>query len=220
MAVYQFSNVAPPTTLDGNINSTVTTLDVVSGSSYPGVPFKIRIGNEVIAVGAKAAETFSSLVRGEDATANVAHTDTDPVEHVVTAEDIMPRYDAAADEYIMVKDLRIATTTPLTLGGASDSQLRFTEGTNDLRIETGNNANSFTRRILFATSDHASAHDILFYDGDGALTTFVWDESADQWVFQRNVSFNNNAKLIDIEDPTAANHVGDRGYNDARYVLV
>ncbi len=82
------SNTAVATELDGAITDVATTLDVNSATGYPDPPFPIRIGAEAIVVGAKSGLTFSSLDRGYDGTANVAHSDDDPVTHVAIAEDL------------------------------------------------------------------------------------------------------------------------------------
>jgi len=85
---YNYSNLALATTLNGDITDAATSLVVVSAAGYPVVPFKIRIDTEIIVVGAKSGVTFSSLERGHEGTPQSAHSDTDEVRHVVTAEDI------------------------------------------------------------------------------------------------------------------------------------
>ncbi len=111
MAVYNFTNLAPPTELNGGITSGASSLVVDDATGYPAVPFKIRINAEVITVAAKSGTTFSSLGRGDDGTTGAAHSDTDQVEHVVTAEDIMPRWDASTQNYVMAADLEMNGTT-------------------------------------------------------------------------------------------------------------
>jgi len=86
--VYNFSNSALATTLNGDITDTATSLVVVSATGYPDVPFKIKIDTEIIVVGAKTGVTFSSLERGHEDSVATAHSNTDEVIHVVTAEDI------------------------------------------------------------------------------------------------------------------------------------
>lgn len=76
------------TTLAGGITAGATTLAVTSATGSPAVPFRIKIGGEIIVVGAKAGTTFSSLTRGAEGTAAAAHADGDPVEHVLTAEQL------------------------------------------------------------------------------------------------------------------------------------
>ena len=353
MAIYNFTNVAAPTLLDGGITDVAVTLDVVSSTGYPAVPFKIRIDAEVIAVGAKASNTFSSLTREVDGTTKVAHSDQTQVEHVVTAEDIMPRFDAVTGDYAFgtghlvvgtsgsgtgwiwapqglfsIKDwdeddrflirgdgdisftkdggstvsflwdetddqwefntdvVIVGAATDLSLdggditsieditmggtlgfsgpgsdigdavnavdniyvtnirdesgtlrwdvsgsllaagalvgelgigmGATGDAQLYFLEGADDWYIQTGSNVDAYTTRLRFNTADHAAAHDIIFYDGDGTTVTSQWDESDDQWEFAKDVSIVGVLGGT-ITDPAAANHVGDRGYNDLRY---
>jgi hypothetical protein len=93
MADRNYSNTAVSTTLDGAINSAVTSLVVADATGYPAVPFAIRIDaglatEEVILVGAKSSTTFSSLTRGYDGTSAAAHTSGAAVEHVLVAADL------------------------------------------------------------------------------------------------------------------------------------
>lgn len=87
MTIRNFSNIAADTTLDGAITDSATTLDVVSATGFPAVPFTIKINDEVILVGAVATNTFSSLVRGLDGTTAAAHSNGDVVNHVGIAQD-------------------------------------------------------------------------------------------------------------------------------------
>ena len=85
---YNYSNSALATTLNGDITDTATSLVVVSAAGYPDVPFKIKIDTEIIVVNTKVGVTFSGLERGHEGSPNVAHSNTDEVIHVVTAEDV------------------------------------------------------------------------------------------------------------------------------------
>ena len=279
MATYQFSNVSPATSLNGGITDSASSLVVNDETGYPAVPFKIRINAEVVTVAAKSGTTFSSLVRGDDVTTAVAHSDGDQVEHVVTAEDIMPRYDASADNYIMQKPLNMnaaaildassvqagsykpqgaggqnvleddtgaqriiietnaadgdiffkaknGTTTTMVwdetdsqwefvqdveiradlnvqtgnlrveqetfFGATGDSQVRWYEGATAWVFALGNNANVFIDRIKFNTTDDAGGADIIFFAEDGSTVTLDWDESQDEWRVYKNLDMNAN----------------------------
>jgi len=85
---YNYSNSALATTLNGDITDTATSLVVVSATGYPAAPFKIKIDTEIIVVNTKVGVTFSGLERGHEGSPNVAHSNTDEVIHVVTAEDV------------------------------------------------------------------------------------------------------------------------------------
>lgn len=85
---YNYSNTALATTLNGDVAYGATSLTVVSGNGYPAEMFKIRIDTEIIVVGTRTGNVFSSLERGHEGSPQSAHSDTDEVRHVVTAEDI------------------------------------------------------------------------------------------------------------------------------------
>lgn len=79
----QFSNIGQ-STLDGSINDSVTSLDVVSASAFPSDGnFRIIIGSEILLVTAVSTNTFT-VVRGQEGTAAASHTDGDAVTLVLT----------------------------------------------------------------------------------------------------------------------------------------
>ena len=82
----QISNL-PASTLDGGINDSVTTLDVVSAASFPssGV-FWINVENEIMKVTGVASNTFT-VVRGESGgTAAASHSNGAAVTGVLAAQ--------------------------------------------------------------------------------------------------------------------------------------
>ncbi len=84
-----FLNVAnnADSTLLGGIDSVVTSLvvDPGDGADFPAAPFVISIDGEIIYVGAKAADTFSTLTRGYESTTPTAHGNKAVVENRWTA---------------------------------------------------------------------------------------------------------------------------------------
>jgi len=70
----QIKNFAK-STLAAGITATDTSLTVATGEStkFPDAPFRIIIDNEIIEVGAKSGDTFSSLTRGVEGTTAAAH---------------------------------------------------------------------------------------------------------------------------------------------------
>jgi hypothetical protein len=70
----QIKNFAK-STLAAGISSTDTSLTVATGegAKFPDPPFRIIIDNEIIEVGAKSGDTFSSLIRGVEGTTAAAH---------------------------------------------------------------------------------------------------------------------------------------------------
>jgi len=92
MVARKFSNIAVSTTLSSGITAGATTLTVVSATGWPAAPFILVIepdlaNEELILVGAKSGEVFSSLTRGFGGTSGVAHNAADVIKHVTVAED-------------------------------------------------------------------------------------------------------------------------------------
>jgi len=75
------------TTLAENIDNTVTSFTVVDVSPFPDPPFMVTVGDEIMEVRAKDAETntFSDVVRGAEGTTPAAHNQGDSVENRHTA---------------------------------------------------------------------------------------------------------------------------------------
>jgi len=79
----QFQNNAF-SALDGGITDVATTADVDDGSVFPSVGnFRILIDDEIILVTARSSDTLT-IVRGQEGTTNVAHSDDAKVTHVLT----------------------------------------------------------------------------------------------------------------------------------------
>ena len=70
----QIKNFAK-STLAAGITATDTSLSVATGegAKFPDAPFRIIIDSEIIEVGAKSGDTFSSLIRGVEGTTAAAH---------------------------------------------------------------------------------------------------------------------------------------------------
>src|SRR5947209_1743930 len=70
----------PRTTLSAGINAVVTSLAVSSATGFPSSPdFVVKVGSELILVGAVAGTTYSSLTRGYDGTTAASHSSGDSV---------------------------------------------------------------------------------------------------------------------------------------------
>lgn len=89
---YNYSNIAVPTTLSGNINNSVTSATVGSTSGWPSstpyiVAFDFATANEeLVKVTANAAGTLT-IQRGFGGTSAVSHSSGAPVRHVWNAQD-------------------------------------------------------------------------------------------------------------------------------------
>ncbi len=76
----------PTTTLSGSITSVDTSLTVVDPTELPATgDYRIRIGTELILVGARSGDVLSSLTRGIEGTSAAAHAGGANVDLVLTA---------------------------------------------------------------------------------------------------------------------------------------
>lgn len=73
------------TLLDGSINDSVTSLDVIDATELPDEEFRIRIDDEIMLVTGVTSNTLS-VTRGVENTTPAAHTDGAAVQHILTAE--------------------------------------------------------------------------------------------------------------------------------------
>jgi hypothetical protein len=73
------------TTLSSAISDSSTSLTVASGAAFPAAPFLISIDDEIIEVGTKNGNTFSSLLRGQEGTTAAVHAQGAKVENRFTA---------------------------------------------------------------------------------------------------------------------------------------
>lgn len=81
--IEQFANDAE-STLDGDIDDSVTSLDIASIGAFPTTgQFRIRIDDELLLVTAVSGITFT-VTRGVEGTTADSHTDTTSVVHVLT----------------------------------------------------------------------------------------------------------------------------------------
>lgn len=85
MSVELFTNNAS-STLNGGINSSVTSLVVNSAATFPASGnFRIIVDNEIILVGSVSGNTFSNLSRGIENTTAAIHANGATVTHILTA---------------------------------------------------------------------------------------------------------------------------------------
>lgn len=84
-----FTNFAS-STLASEISDSATTLDVAigDGEKFPDEDFNVAIGTEIIHVGVRSGDTFSSLTRGYDGTTSSIHGSGAVVQLRVIAADL------------------------------------------------------------------------------------------------------------------------------------
>ncbi len=83
MPIEQYANDYV-TTLNGGITDTQTTLTLTSATGAPVAPFRLRIENELMLVGARSGTACSVITRGVEGSANVAHLTGVTVEQDLT----------------------------------------------------------------------------------------------------------------------------------------
>ena len=77
-AIYAYDNTGTSTTLNGDINASVTTVTVASTTGFESSG-TITIGEENITYTGKTATTFTGCTRGADSTSAASHTNGDAV---------------------------------------------------------------------------------------------------------------------------------------------
>lgn len=81
----QFANAAS-TTLNGAINSSVTSITVTAATGFPAAAqYRVIIDSEVLLVTAGAGTTTWTVTRGAEGTTAAGHSDLAPVTHILTA---------------------------------------------------------------------------------------------------------------------------------------
>lgn len=75
---------AQPTTLNGSINNSTTTVVVADGSSFPTGYFRILVDSEIMFCSARSGNTLT-VIRGQEFTAAAAHSSGVAVNHLLTA---------------------------------------------------------------------------------------------------------------------------------------
>lgn len=149
MSIIVLSNAIPDGSLNGGITNVATslTLQTGEGATFPSVPFKIGINSEAMLVTAKSTDTFT-VTRNYDGTTATAHSDTDVVKHIFTAEDFPFRLDDTTDDYMMQKNVNLNGKSLLgnpvaRMVNSSDQSISTTTetevawGVTDFESETG-----------------------------------------------------------------------------------
>jgi hypothetical protein len=86
MAVEQYNNFVETTLNDaGGISDSDNSFTVTDGSGFPDANFRILMEDEIMLVGSRTGNTFSSVTRGAESSTNVAHADGLAIYHVATA---------------------------------------------------------------------------------------------------------------------------------------
>jgi hypothetical protein len=171
------------TTLDGAINSTVTTITVASTALFASAGY-IIINTEVVTYTGKTSTTFTGCTRGALGTTNTSHSDLD----VVVCGPLGRTWDQVVEEIKAIEtdllgtfaqDITLATTVALNLNAGGTS--RVVEGSaNVIDIEVSSTpALSIGTQIVAQNRPIViSAGQALILDGS-ASTTYLRQTSAD-----------------------------------------
>ena len=73
------------TTLNGSINSSVTSVTVTDGSTFPTGAFRVKCENEIMYVTSRSSNVLT-VVRGYEGTTAASHADLTPINHTITAQ--------------------------------------------------------------------------------------------------------------------------------------
>ncbi len=79
----QYTN-AVQTTLNGAINSSVTSVTVTDASTFPPEKFRIIVESEIMYVTTRASNVLT-VIRGIEGTTGASHADLTPTNHIITA---------------------------------------------------------------------------------------------------------------------------------------
>ena len=135
----QIKNFAK-STLAAGISESDTSLTVATGegAKFPDAPFRIIIDNEIIEVGAKSGDTFSSLTRGVEETTAAAHAAGTPVELRIFASilqelEYIPINTQTANYTLVFADagklINMNTSSAVTLTVPTNASVPFPIGT-------------------------------------------------------------------------------------------
>lgn len=163
---------ATQTTLSANINSSVTSISVADGSSYPdgsAGPFfvvldKGQVGEEKILVTTRVGNTFTVVTRGQDDTTATTHSSGGTVNHCFTKTD--------ADE----ANAHINTGTAVhglagDVVGTTDSQTLSNKSLTSPVITGTANASTAALLLPQGTTPAQTAEGSVFWDTDDDLLT-------------------------------------------------
>lgn len=197
------------TTLDGAINSSVTSLTATDASDFPATgDFRIRIGTEIIKVLGVTGNVFSPIVRAAEpldgVQTAVSHADDDEIRLVITAGALQEAFGASVASKLRVMyrgdDLALADTDPVSTWPSSLDTFHDLESSGGNRpafaVGTGPNGADWvdfaTGKYLLSTAmdlmgDGPSVHsDVFCVFKGGASTNMVWsagNPSNDRSVF-------------------------------------
>ncbi len=149
--------------LDGGISDTDVSMTVLDGSVFPEPPFLVTIEDEIIEVGAKSGNVFSSLLRGREGTVAVAHASGIEVQNRMT----VGMYDSLALQEDVTDLAGTGRTIETVKGNADDLAAHLADTAQKHITESGSNANGNYIKFDDGTQICTSP----FIDISGAATT-------------------------------------------------
>lgn len=111
------------TALDGAIDGSQTTFDVLSVSSAPAVNFRIKVENELMLVTGVSSLTFT-VTRGIEGTTATSHASGTLVTHVLTAGGIDQRLQELVVPWALIPQTGLSHSGNNTLGASNEAVFR------------------------------------------------------------------------------------------------
>jgi hypothetical protein len=143
------------------IDATATSFSVVDGSSFPTDNFLISADDEIMLVGARSGNTFSSVTRGHEGTTAAAHVSGTAVENRFTAGTYTQLADALLSHASHSKTARFVVGTS-TSGWTLEDCDYLCDGTND------------QEEIIQALNDlPATGGEVVILDGTYNITASI-----------------------------------------------
>lgn len=170
-------------TLNGGINDITQTIVVSNGTVFPASSsFRIIIDSELILVGSRSGNTFSSCTRGVEGTSAVSHSNGAAVTHVLTTEGLRQYLEdalkdgtalgSAADTNLYRSAANILRTDDaLSVGGNlyPDASVIWSSDTNLYRsaANTLKTDDTFRAAVYLSANDNTADQVTIGYTGAG-----------------------------------------------------
>lgn len=195
-----YSSTAVQTELVGAITNVATSATVAADNGFPATPFTLvidpdTVNEEIITVTARSGTNLSTIVRGQDGTTAVAHSDEAVVKHMVTARDLQEaqnHIEATTDIHGVTGSLAGASNTMTfsnkTISGANNTLQDIAQGsvtglTSALNAKAPIANPTFTGTVVLPSTTsigNVSSTEINYLDGvTSAVQTQINDLQTD-----------------------------------------
>ena len=175
MAIDQFTNEFT-TTLNGAIDNSTQSLTLTSATgsginAAPSAPFRIRIEDEIILVGARSGTSCTSCTRGADGTSAASHADTTAIRHILTRRSLEQLADPRTCTGRLTLETGVAVSTSDQTAKTTVYFTPYFGARVSLHDGTGWTLYTFSELSLALGSiTSAKNYDIWLYNNSGTLT--------------------------------------------------